>query len=59
MNRAHLGMKRLLQWLWPDKHPVLLWNEEYFSGFSRDRPIETYDFVSMDTELTGLNPRKG
>jgi DNA polymerase III subunit epsilon len=50
-------MKRLLQWLWPEKHPVLLWNEEFFSGFRRDRPIESYDFVSMDTELTGLNPR--
>lgn len=53
-----LGFKSLFQRLWPEKHPVLQWNKEIFSGFKRDRPIETYDFVSMDTELTGLNPKK-
>lgn len=57
LNKAHMGIRQLVQRLWPEKHPVLLWNEEYCSRLSRDKPIETYDFVSMDTELTGLNPR--
>jgi DNA polymerase III subunit epsilon len=48
-----------IQWPWPrrEKHPILTRNEEWFSRFDQDQPVESYDFVSFDTELTGLNPR--
>jgi DNA polymerase III subunit epsilon len=51
-------VKRLWRRLWPEKHPVLRKNREYFKGFDRDKPIESYEFVSVDTELTGLNPTR-
>ena len=51
--------------LWPwlrfrqsAKHSVLKRNEEHFVGFNPGKPIESYEFVSFDTELTGLNPRR-
>jgi DNA polymerase III subunit epsilon len=52
----------ILSKLWPwgrrKKNPILLENEAVFSDFDQDRPIETYEFVSFDTELTGLNPKR-
>jgi DNA polymerase III subunit epsilon len=50
-------VKRLWRWLWQEQHPVIRKNRQAFAGFDRDRPIESYEYVSMDTELTGLNPR--
>jgi DNA polymerase III subunit epsilon len=51
--------------LWPwfrsrasARHAVLKRNEECFAGFDPSRPIEDYEFVCFDTELTGLNPRR-
>ncbi len=40
------------------KHPVLKSNEELFLTFDQARPIEECEFVVLDTELTGLNPRR-
>jgi DNA polymerase III subunit epsilon len=51
-------VKRLWRLLWPEKHPVLRKNRQYFAGFDRDKPVESYEFVSIDTELTGLNPTR-
>ncbi len=49
----------LVRWLGGGKkHPLLMENEEHFSGFDPNLPIESYDFVCFDTELTGLNPRR-
>lgn len=39
-------------------HPVFQRNKAYFQDIDQNNPIETYDFVVFDTELTGLNPRK-
>jgi DNA polymerase-3 subunit epsilon len=39
-------------------HPVLAGSREYFSSFNQDLPLEEYDFVVLDTELTGLNEKK-
>jgi len=33
-------------------------NQESFEHFDSSLPIESYDFVCFDTELTGLNPRR-
>jgi DNA polymerase III subunit epsilon len=38
--------------------PTIGKNKGLFEKFSDAGPIEMYDFVSFDTELTGLNPRK-
>ncbi|MBI4963497.1 MAG: 3'-5' exonuclease [Desulfomonile tiedjei] len=48
-------------WLWarsPAKHEFLRQNESLFASFEQGRPIEDYEFVCFDTELTGLNPRR-
>ena len=51
--------------LWPfglfrkkPENPVLAASREYFSRFDQDLPLEDYDFVVLDTELTGLNEKK-
>ncbi len=41
-----------------EKHPLLVRNGQHFSKFDLSRPVDTYDFVAFDTELTGLNPRR-
>lgn len=51
-------MKRLWRLLRPERHPVIQQNWDHFTKFKRNKPVESYDFVSLDTELTGLNPRK-
>lgn len=40
------------------KHPVLAESKRHFNGFNQDLPLEEYDFVVLDTELTGLNEKK-
>jgi len=39
-------------------HPVLRANRELFRDFDQSRPLETYEYVVLDTELTGLNRRR-
>lgn len=54
-------MGRILSWLRggeADKHPLLKKNEEYFLGLNQNMPVDTYEFVVLDTELTGLDPRR-
>ncbi|MFC1835117.1 PolC-type DNA polymerase III [Thermodesulfobacteriota bacterium] len=50
-------MKRLLRWLRPELHPVIKANQERFVDLDWTGPLEGCEFVSVDTELTGLNPR--
>jgi DNA polymerase III subunit epsilon len=40
------------------KHPGILLNEEFFRAFDASSPIESYEFVVFDTELTGLDHRR-
>ena len=47
-----------LWWRKKEKHPSLARNEQLFSKFDLSRPVDTYDFVAFDTELTGLNSRR-
>ncbi len=54
---AFMDFKRFWPWTRTKKHPILVENESFFSTFDQNRPIESYEFVSLDTELTGLNPR--
>jgi DNA polymerase-3 subunit epsilon len=48
--------------LWPwknkEKSPFIIKNHQFFESLDRKKPIEDYEFVSLDTELTGLNHRK-
>lgn len=39
-------------------HPALLQNHLFFNDFDQGKPIEAYDFVVLDTELTGMNKRR-
>ncbi|MGA9752423.1 MAG: 3'-5' exonuclease, partial [Acidobacteriota bacterium] len=50
-------MKLKWPWIRNDKHPAIIANRRRFERFDRTKPIETYQFVSLDTELTGLNLR--
>ncbi|MFH0823809.1 MAG: 3'-5' exonuclease [Pseudomonadota bacterium] len=50
-------MKFTWPWQKKEQHPFLVKNKDWFRNFDQDRPIETYEFVSFDTELTGMNPR--
>ncbi|MCL4538521.1 MAG: 3'-5' exonuclease, partial [Bacteroidetes bacterium] len=49
-----------LKWPWArrEKHPAIIANHKRFERFHQNRPIETYEFVSLDTELTGLDLRR-
>ncbi len=48
----------LIWWRKKEKDPLLVRNERLFAEFDLSRPVDTYDFVVFDTELTGLNPRR-
>ena len=55
----------LLSMRWPSflpwvrrEHPLLQVNRGYFAEFSQDKPLEEYEFVVVDTELTGLDQRR-
>ncbi len=39
-------------------HPFIRENREFFKFFDQSYPISHYEFVVIDTELTGLNPRR-
>ncbi len=39
-------------------HPALIQNHAFFTDFDQANPIEKYEFVVIDTELTGMNKRK-
>ncbi len=41
----------------PPDHPSFVRNHAYFADIDQDRPIEEYDYVVLDTELTGLSQR--
>lgn len=47
---------------WPGparkQHPLISENIRYFKELDQSRPIEEYDFVVFDTELTGLDERR-
>jgi DNA polymerase-3 subunit epsilon len=47
---------------WPGlarkRHPLINENIRYFKELDQSRPIEEYDFVVFDTELTGLDERR-
>ncbi len=49
---------RFIRRLSRSKHPSLLSNESLFHKFDSSLPIQSYDFVVFDSELTGLNPGK-
>jgi DNA polymerase-3 subunit epsilon len=49
-----------LWWPWNknERHPSIVENNERFKRFNQTAPIESYEYVSLDTELTGLDIRK-
>jgi DNA polymerase-3 subunit epsilon len=49
-----------LKWPWfrREKHPTIIANHRRLERFDQTKPIETYRFVSLDTELTGLDLRR-
>ncbi len=51
-------MKLKWPWVRTNKHAAISANHKHFERFDQTRPIETYEFVSMDTELTGLDLRR-
>ena len=38
-----------------DNHPLIQRNNTFFNKFDKSLPLQNYDFVVLDTELTGLN----
>ncbi len=39
-------------------HPLLVQSKDYFSGLDKRKPLNEYNFVVLDTELTGLKVKK-
>lgn len=52
-------MKKILEWLGFRKHELIKENRGFFNNFDKNRPFEEYEYVVLDTELTGLDPKKG
>ncbi len=52
-------MKTLLEWLGFGKHELIVENRNYFKTFDRNKPLEDYEYVVLDTELTSLDPKHG
>ncbi|MGD9817637.1 MAG: PolC-type DNA polymerase III [Desulfomonilaceae bacterium] len=50
-------MKKLLEWLGLNRHELIKNNRRYFKTFDKDNPFDEYEYVVLDTELTGLDPR--
>lgn len=48
---TRLGLRR-------PQHPVFARQARYFADLDQQRPIDEYEFVVFDTELTGLDPRR-
>ncbi len=42
----------------PPSHPAFIKNHSHFESIDQNRPIEEYDYVVLDTELTGMNEKK-
>jgi DNA polymerase III subunit epsilon len=40
----------------PPRHPLLVRSNSFFSRLDQNLPVESFDFVVLDTELTGMNP---
>lgn len=52
------GWRNLIRRFSRSKHPSALLNESLFLKFDSGQPIESYDYVVFDTELTGLNTHR-
>lgn len=51
-------MLQLLTNLFRSPHSIIQENKEFFTNFNQSKPLQEYDFVVFDTELTGLNRRR-
>ncbi|MGV1098807.1 3'-5' exonuclease [Thiovibrio sp. JS02] len=51
-------LKALSEKLSRKQHPSFVKNLAYFKDLDQGQPLEQYEFVVFDTELTGLNPKK-
>ncbi len=65
MTGSAISAANPLSFVWPlrlfkkkPEHPVLKNIRENLAGFNQNLPLEDYDFVVLDTELTGLNEKK-
>jgi DNA polymerase-3 subunit epsilon len=65
MSLAVISSSLLTRGTWPfslsgDKpaHPLLAQSREYFSRLDQNKPLTEFDFVVLDTELTGLQVKK-
>jgi len=52
-----IGLIKKISWFWT-QHELIVKNREFFKNFDQTRPLQEYNFVVFDMELTGMNRKK-
>jgi DNA polymerase-3 subunit epsilon len=52
-----IGLIKKFPWFWT-QHELIVKNREFFKNFDRTRPLQEYNFVVFDMELTGMKRKK-
>ncbi len=52
-----IGIIKKFPWFWT-QHELIIKNRDFFKNFDQTRPLQEYNFVVLDMELTGMKRNK-